>query len=80
MIFVFKLCSPALANGTPASDLDQEEWTFQAADEDAAWTRAKARLLETFSLASAERKAATWLHFVGTYASKRAYEAAQEAA
>ncbi len=80
MIHVFRIESPALADGTRASDLHGEEWTVQAADEDVARERATARLLATFSLASAERKAATWLHHVGTYSSMRAYEAAQEAA
>ena len=80
MIYVFEVASPALACGTPASDLDGEERTFQDTSLESATARAKRWLDSTFSYASAERVAATSIRYVAEYPSLAAYRRAQEAA
>ncbi len=80
MIFVFAVISPALACGTPASDLDGEEWTFQDTDRTVAEKRAQRRLDSTFAFATAARVEASSVRYVGEYASLTAYRAARWAA
>lgn len=79
-VFVFRIFSPALPSGTPASDLDGEEWTFSDVTIESATKRADRRLASVFCFASRERVEATSLRFVGEYPNLRAYERATEAA
>ncbi len=76
MLFVFRVLSPALADGTPANDLHMDEWTFNDLLLESATSRALHRLTWTFEYASAARIAATSLEFVGEFPSYRAYDAA----
>lgn len=78
MIFIFRVVSPALASGGPASDLDGEEWEFQDTTYARASQRAYARLADTFSHASAERIDSTHLAFVGEFRSLQTYRKAEE--
>ncbi len=80
MVFVFRIASPALPCGTPASDLDGHEWTFQDASLAQATARAHRRLDSTFAYSTAARVAATSLSFVGQYPSLAAYRRAEESA
>jgi|GEM_PF-6365542 len=74
MVYVFRISSPALSNGTPASDLDGDEWTFQDLSLESATSRALCRLESTFCYASPERVEATSLGFISEHTSRRAYE------
>jgi hypothetical protein len=80
MLYVFRVVSPALSCGTPASDLDGEEWTFQDVALERATLRAERRLDQTFAYASERRVAASSVHYVTEYTSLQAYHRAQEAA
>ncbi len=73
MIFVFRVESPG-------SDLDGETWSFQDTTEAIATDRAASKLADTFRLASAERRAQTWIALVATYPSREAMRRAEEAA
>ncbi len=77
MIFVFRVLSPALPDGTPANDLHLDEWTFQDLTLESATSRALHRLTWTFEYASPQRVAATSLEYVGSFDSYRAYDEAR---
>lgn len=80
MIYVFRLSSPALPSGAPASDLDGEEWTFQDTSLASATRRALRRLDQTFAYAARVRVEASTIAFVAEYPSMAAYDRAQVAA
>ncbi len=63
MIYVFELVSLG-------SDLDGEEWSFTASTQSEAEARADARMVATFALASAARRAVTTVRLVRTEARK----------
>lgn len=73
MIYVFEVVSPALPDGTPPSDLDGEEWSFECVTRADADLRAAKRLHNTLSMASRERQAVTTIRFLAEYPSRRAY-------
>lgn len=79
-IYVYRIDSPALANGTPASDLDGEEWAFECTERAQADYRAERRLIDTFDLATRERQVVTSVCFVAEYPSLTAMRRAREAA
>jgi hypothetical protein len=77
MVFTFAIVSPALPDGTPASDLNGEAWSFQDSTIESATGRAQRRLTSTFALASADRRAATSIRYLGQFTSLSAFRAAE---
>ena len=78
MVYAFRIHSPALSNGTPASDMDGHTWTFQDQTLKSATARAHRRLDSTFCYATRLRVEATSLRFIGEYVDRRTYERAQD--
>lgn len=71
MVYVFMILSPGC-------DLHGETFTVTATTRVGADARAASYLRDTFSLASAERRATTSMRFVCEYTSRRAFERSEE--
>ncbi len=80
MVYVFRIVSPAFPDGTPASDLDGEEWTFSDLTLESATKRAERRLDSTFMYSSRRRVEATSLSYIAAFASQADYKKARDAA